>query len=92
MAAEPYSRRSPHHRAGPDASAVRLAHWDASRAKPRRGTLGGEITIAESTNSAADFVLSHENIVVLHGFIKKTRTTPPDDLALAKRRMREVKA
>jgi phage-related protein len=29
-------------------------------------------------------------LVVLHGFIKKTRKTPADDLALAKRRMKEV--
>lgn len=33
----------------------------------------------------------HEKeIVVLHGFIKKTRSTPPVDLALARRRMKEV--
>jgi phage-related protein len=32
----------------------------------------------------------NEMLVVLHGFIKKTRKTPPDDLALAKRRMKEV--
>ena len=29
-------------------------------------------------------------LVVLHGFIKKTRKTPADDLSLAKRRMKEV--
>jgi len=29
-------------------------------------------------------------LVVLHGFIKKTRKTPTDELALAKRRMKEV--
>ncbi len=28
--------------------------------------------------------------VVLHGFIKKTRKTPSEDIALAKRRMNEV--
>ena len=33
----------------------------------------------------------HEGtLVVLHGFIKKTRKTPPEDLALARRRMKEV--
>jgi phage-related protein len=33
----------------------------------------------------------HENtLVVLHGFIKKTPKTPKDDLALAKKRMKEV--
>ena len=31
-----------------------------------------------------------EMLVVLHGFIKKTQRTPADDLALAKRRMKEV--
>jgi hypothetical protein len=31
-----------------------------------------------------------QTIVVLHGFIKKTYKTPTDDLALAKRRMKEV--
>jgi phage-related protein len=29
-------------------------------------------------------------LVVLHGFVKKTQKTPANDLALAKRRMREV--
>jgi len=33
----------------------------------------------------------HQNqIVVLHGFIKKTRSTPAEDLELARRRMKEV--
>ena len=31
-----------------------------------------------------------EMLVVLHGFIKKTQKTPAGDLALAKRRMKEV--
>jgi len=35
----------------------------------------------------------HQNeIIVLHAFIKKTRSTPPDDLAWARRRMKEVTA
>ena len=29
-------------------------------------------------------------LIVLHGFMKKTRKTPAGDLALAKRRMKEV--
>jgi phage-related protein len=34
----------------------------------------------------------HEKtVVVLHGFIKKTRKTHPGDLSLARERMREVK-
>src|ERR1700733_5160401 len=31
-----------------------------------------------------------EMLVVLHGFIKKTQKTPTGDLALAKRRMKEI--
>ena len=30
-----------------------------------------------------------QEIVLLHGFIKKTRKTPPDDLALAKKRRKQ---
>jgi phage-related protein len=29
-------------------------------------------------------------MVLLHGFIKKTRTTPAEELALAKKRMKEI--
>jgi len=35
------------------------------------------------------FSVQQGRILVLHGFIKKTQKTPPDDLALARRRNRE---
>jgi phage-related protein len=35
------------------------------------------------------FSVQQGRILVLHGFIKKTQRTPPDDLALARRRNRE---
>jgi len=35
--------------------------------------------------------LHEERLVALHGFIKKTRTTPDDDLALARKRQKELK-
>ena len=35
--------------------------------------------------------LSHGRPVALHGFIKKTRATPGDDLALARKRQKELK-
>ena len=31
-----------------------------------------------------------EHLVVLHGFIKKTRATPDEDLAMARKRQREL--
>jgi phage-related protein len=32
----------------------------------------------------------HEHLVALHGFIKKTRATPDNDLALARKRKKEL--
>ena len=34
--------------------------------------------------------LYRERLVALHGFIKKTRTTPDEDLALARKRRKEL--
>ena len=36
------------------------------------------------------FCVSGELMVLLHGFIKKSRRTPKDDLDLARRRKREL--
>jgi phage-related protein len=38
------------------------------------------------------FFLHEGRIGVVHGFIKKTQKTPPDDLDLARRRMKEMQA
>lgn len=35
------------------------------------------------------FMVSGEEIVLLHGFIEKTRVTPPEELRLAERRRQE---
>jgi phage-related protein len=41
--------------------------------------------------TARVFLCFHrEHLVALHGFIKKTRTTPVDELAFARRRQREL--
>ena len=34
--------------------------------------------------------LYRDHLIALHGFIKKTRTTPADDLALARKRQKEL--
>lgn len=36
------------------------------------------------------FFIADDTMRLLHGFIKKQQKTPPQDLALARRRMREV--
>lgn len=38
------------------------------------------------------FFVHEGRLGVVHGFIKKTQKTPPDDLALARKRMQEMKA
>lgn len=36
------------------------------------------------------FTVTRTHLVLLHGFIKKSNSTPKDDLALAKRRLRQL--
>ena len=36
------------------------------------------------------FCIAHGHMVLLHGFIKKTQKIPDEDLALARRRMKEI--
>ena len=36
------------------------------------------------------FFIHQDRIGVVHGFVKKTQRSPPDDLALARRRMQEM--
>lgn len=37
------------------------------------------------------FTVDGDLIILLHGFIKKTQKTPPKDLALARRRLRDLR-
>jgi len=36
------------------------------------------------------FCIAQGRMVLLHGFVKKTQTIPNEDLALARRRMKEI--
>ena len=48
-------------------------------------------TNLEQRISRVLFTIHGDMIVLLHGFIKKTQKTPPQDLALARRRLRELR-
>ena len=37
------------------------------------------------------FTIYDEKIVLLHGFVKKSRNTPPNELAIAKRRLTKLR-
>lgn len=51
-----------------------------------------EIRTDLATNRAARVLIcvNQEHLVALHGFIKKTRATPHDDLELARKRKKEL--
>lgn len=54
------------------------------------GLLEVRSSIAEKRVARVIFVVHAGQMVLLHGFVKKTRKTPKPDLAIAKRRAREI--
>ncbi len=71
------------------------AQWQWPVGMPLCRPLSGglwEIRTDLSTKRTARVLLrrSRGHLVALHGFIKKTRTTPHDDLALARKRQKEL--
>jgi phage-related protein len=64
--------------------------------KPTCAPLGlglWEVRSSLTTNRIARviFTLHDRQMVLLHGFIKKTQKTPQDDIEIARKRMKEVK-
>jgi|HubBroStandDraft_5_1064220.scaffolds.fasta_scaffold1938573_2 phage-related protein len=52
----------------------------------------GVRTNLPNNRTARVFICHHErHLVALHGYIKKTRATPDEDLALVRKRRRELK-
>ncbi len=71
------------------------AQWRWPVGMPLCRPLGGglwEVRTDLPTRRTARVLLCLHNgqLVALHGFIKKTRTTPADDLALARKRQKEL--
>ncbi len=72
------------------------AQWRWPVGMPLCRPLGGgvwEVRTDLSTKRTARVLLClwGEHLVALHGFIKKTRTTPSNDLSLARKRMKELR-
>jgi phage-related protein len=71
------------------------AQWRWPIGMPLCRPLGGglwEIRTDLPTNRTARVLLClyRDHLVALHGFIKKSRTTPDEDLALARKRKKEL--
>lgn len=57
----------------------------------RDGAVGSPQHFDDEPHSAGDIHAHEGQMVLLHGFIKKTQKTPQSDLNLARKRMKEVK-
>jgi hypothetical protein len=68
-----------------------MADRNAALSVARKQALGVTIESAELANQPIDILIEDGEIYVVHGFIKKTRKVPDEDIALAARRMKETK-
>jgi Gp49-like protein DUF891 len=67
-------------------SGVRLADWNAGLPAARRWTLRGAYIVEPESNGRVLFYIDAVGrMVLLHGFIKKTRATPSAELELARK-------
>ncbi len=53
-------------------------------------TMGNPEDLPTKRTSRVLLCFHREYLVALHGFIKKTRTTPDEDLAMARKRQKEL--
>jgi phage-related protein len=67
-----------------------VADRDATVPVARRRLVGGPQQVGEQQNRAPLFFAEKGRIGVVHGFIKKTQKTPPAEIALAQKRMKEM--
>jgi phage-related protein len=77
---------------GEDIKTVQFG-WPVGMPVARKLGLGlWEIRVGlERATARVLFTVFNDSIVLLHGFIKKSRRTPLEDLALAKERLRKLK-
>jgi phage-related protein len=67
-----------------------MAHRNALVPPVREWTLGDPHEFADEKTARVLLCASHGQLVALHGFIKKTRSTPSEDMALARSRQKEL--
>ena len=68
-----------------------LAGGDAAVSPVGQRSLGNPFGPADEPDSSGAALLLREHLVALHGFIKKTRAAPEADLAMARKRQKELK-
>ena len=75
-----------------DAGAVALARGHAVVPQLGAGAVGDMHGVAQQAYRPVLLSLDEGVLVALHAFIKKTQKTPDDELALARRRQKEMKS
>lgn len=76
-------------------SDIPTVQWNCPVGKPLVDGLAGGLYEVRSTHQRKEyrvFCISSSTMVLLHGIVKKTRTTPRADLELARKRLKEVVA
>ena len=77
-------------------SDILTVQWNWPVGKPLVDGLGGGLYEVRSTHGRKEyrvfFCIAQSRLVLLHGIVKKTRTTRSADLELARKRLREVVA
>jgi hypothetical protein len=77
-------------REGSVARTVAMAGRDAFVPPVRKGFVGDPHKPGNETNRGVLICLCRGQLVALHGFIKMTRATPTGDMALARKRQKEL--
>ena len=90
MVAELVDRRSQDNRDRPRDLAGRMADWNAAMPISRSRAVGATQQTCKQQNRTPDLFRGEGRIGVLHRFIKKTQKTPPAEIALAQKRMKEM--
>jgi phage-related protein len=67
-----------------------LAGRDATVPRGGKRPLGNSADLMTKRTARVLLCVYREHLVALHGFIKKTRATPNEDLALARKRKKEL--
>lgn len=83
-------RRASGHWKGFVTRAMAMARWDAIVPSHGTRTMGNSDRFANKANGSCSPLSPQESSVALHGFIKKTRKTPDQDLELARKRKEEL--
>jgi phage-related protein len=69
-----------------------VADWDAVLQTDGRRVVRGAKHLADGRIGRVLFAIVDGQMVLLHGFVKKSQATPKGDLELARRRQKEVQS